>query len=271
VIRFPPARLSTHVAEARAPLVAVLPRHDDRALLRGALALAHGQHRRLRAWSLEAAGEGLPASLRLQLFGSTASEADRAVGHLVRASFRGQQIAVRSLALDGEGTDTPSELHGLVDSPLVVGWVRGGQRPPVAALQRVAADHPGPALLWIDDPGPAFEEVLAVDAAGDGSDGLTLLRSVADSLERCYPQWRLRAGDGRRLQAGLADCGPRTLLLLGLPDDGHLAALDRRTGAPDRLVPGPTAFVLPGPGPIRAATLAQLHRRCALVDQSSGS
>ena len=226
--------LSRHVDERPAPIVLVLPTPDVRAPIRTALSLARGRRTRLRALSLTRPGEGLPAELRIALFGlGVRNEADRAIAHLVQSAVRGSHVAVKPVAeLEQERLREAHELGELPsDAPLIVAWSRGGPLPRADRLEPLLRAFGGPIVLLVDSDGPLPVEVLGlmphVDAPGYGP-----VRTLLDDLERTLPVFEVPEANAG---AAVGDSNHRTLVLGSLPPKSEL----------ESAVPGRLALVLP--------------------------
>lgn len=247
MIRYDTTPLSTRSIEDRPTVAVVLPHAHDRPLVRTAMAVAQARRGRLRAFALHAPGEELPPSLRLQLYGLwTASEADRAIRHLVDSAIYGARTPIQTLELGGG----EHAVHDLGQAtPLLTGWVRGRARLEPDELRALLLRHPGDAALVADGNGPAFSEVLALGAGAP-------LAAIARPLGACYPLFEVPAPDARAVREALSDATPRTLVLLGLPPGG-LGPFAGFAGALEDAAPGTVAAVLPR-GDRRAATLDAL-------------
>lgn len=212
-------------------MVAVVPSVGDRALLRTALALAHGANRRLRALALHDPADDLPLPLRIQLYGLTVrSQADVALRHVVAQAFHGQRLDVRAIdPIEHKGDS--AAVHALgPDALLVLGMTKDGT-PRLSALQVLADGHPGTVVLLADSGGPAFEEVLSIEGDPDSQPALA---SIRHALETCYPVFT-----ARKAASALPDCTARTLVITGAGEPP--LGIARWWGA----APGPVAVVLP--------------------------
>jgi hypothetical protein len=242
-----PQPKTTRRVEQRSPILAVLPRPDDREFLQFALALSHGDHRRLHAWTFHQSGSGLHPALRIALYGMAArTEADRAIRHLIESASRGAHVPVRPFSSNAE--DRTTELKGLAalpkDTPLVVGRMRGAAGVDLDATQPLAANHPGPVIVWIGRRGPPLHEVLATSSAPhEDRAHQALVQSIA-ALERAYPTFRVRLKGRDDLKRAVADAQAVTLLFAAVDDDGLFGTLAAKTPLWERHA-GTTALLFP--------------------------
>jgi hypothetical protein len=241
---------TTHRAEQRAPIVAILPHPDDLELLQFALALSHGDRRPLRAWTFHRLGSDLHPALRIARFGMTArSEADRAVRHLVESSTKGAHVLTRPFADDPKERDAEVATIQALPSEtlLLVGRVRGRRGVDLAALRSLVGSHAGPVVIVVGRRGPVMREVLAVSTAPHEDPAHRALVGLIAALEQGYPTFRVRLNEPERLKTALADAGAVTLLVAAVDDDALFGSLTHDPPLWDQH-PGGTALVFPPGG-----------------------
>ncbi len=260
VIRFPKARHDTAAAEQAPSVCVVLPSADDRAMVRTALAVAHGLGSQVRAFALHGRGEELPLPLRMALFGlDPRNEADRAIRHLVDTAARGQHTAIRTLTGDAEQMAAHAATVAAAGprATLIVGAVHDGRRPEPAALAALCEAWTGRLVVLWDRAGGTFSEVLGVLPPNDAP-GREPCEHLLRAVERCYPVFRHpRVRSSSDLEVAAKDCTEDVLAVIGLPTASDPGVLKPWAGRLGDLARGPVGVVVPR-GPERPQLVSAL-------------